>query len=137
MNLIDRRSNLWVMNPDGTFRNPETMEEYYRLNRLDNNLMKTMVGDVWVSTVFLLVNHGTQADPILFETMTFDESGGKNKAAAEFHESCWRYRTCQEALEGHKQVMKEVYEAQRELHHLPGAVKLVTVAKKILRLPKA
>lgn len=55
------------------------------------------VGDAWVSTVWLGIDHGFgYGAPILFETMVF---GG------EFDEWCLRYQTRAEALDGHRRVV--------------------------------
>lgn len=50
------------------------------------------VGNVKISTVFLVINHGYAGIPILFETMIF---GGKHN---EYQE---RYSTLAEARKGH------------------------------------
>ena len=56
------------------------------------------VGEAWVSTVFLTVDHnfGGRGAPILFETMLF---GGQHD------QSCWRYCTWEEAEAGHARVV--------------------------------
>lgn len=62
------------------------------------------VGDVWVSTVFLGVDHSwTLGPPVLFETMIF---GGPRDQ--ETH----RYHTWDEAEAGHKQLLEELANGQ-------------------------
>jgi len=53
------------------------------------------VGNKWISTVFLGIDHNWRTDgpPLLFETMVFqDDRAG----------DMWRYSTWDEAVEGHK-----------------------------------
>ena len=60
-----------------------------------------------VSTVFLELNHGTPDDPLWYETMVFIDEPDNVE--------CWlclRYRTKEEAEEGHRRVV----EALREGH---------------------
>lgn len=63
-----------------------------------NAVEKTRIGDVYVSTVFLGIDHSFTDDgpPILFETMIF---GGPNDQWQE------RYFTWDEALAGHNRVV--------------------------------
>lgn len=63
------------------------------------HVAKTYVGTVFVSTVFLGVDHAWSGRPMLFETMIF---GGKHD------EECWRYSTWQEAEDGHWRAVKLV-----------------------------
>jgi hypothetical protein len=58
------------------------------------------IGDFWVSTVFLGLNHNWWGDgpPILFETMVFDRSSHGKYARTGAQE---RYCTWDEALAGH------------------------------------
>ena len=56
------------------------------------------IGEAWVSTVFLILNHSWEpfGRPLIFETMIF---GGP-------HDSyCDRYSTWEEAEEGHRHVV--------------------------------
>ena len=53
------------------------------------------IGDAWVSTVFLSVDHGFGGRPILFETMIF---GGQ------YENGCWRYGSWDAAEAGHRRV---------------------------------
>lgn len=56
-------------------------------------------GDVYVSTVFLSIDHGFGGVPLLFETMIF---GGPH------HQWQDRYSTWQEAAAGHNRVVANV-----------------------------
>lgn len=62
---------------------------------------------VWVSTVFLVVNHQWgDGPPILFETMVFFQSAVGKKSLLE--NETRRYHTWDEAAEGHKQICELV-----------------------------
>jgi hypothetical protein len=61
------------------------------------------IGDVWVSTVFLGIDHSFSFDPVkpvLFETMCFSEKGDWSDF------NMRRYCTWNEAEEGHKQIVE-------------------------------
>lgn len=64
------------------------------------------IGDARVSTVFLGLDHSfiTVGAPVLFETMVF---GGK------FDEQQERYRTYEEAEEGHKRWVTKIAEGNK------------------------
>jgi len=51
------------------------------------------VGNKWISTVFLGIDHGFDGPPLLFETMVFEDDVAGDM---------WRYSTWDEAMEGHK-----------------------------------
>lgn len=59
---------------------------------------ETEVGDFWVSTVFLGVDHNfcEAGPPLLFETMVFRVSDGTPRTS-----SSWRYSTWEQAEAGH------------------------------------
>ncbi len=67
----------------------EGFEKSYRIVAQDQ------VGNKWVSTVFLGIDHNYRDDgpPLLFETMVFEDDHGGDM---------WRYSTWDEAMEGHK-----------------------------------
>lgn len=70
---------------------------YQTANR---HVQKDDLGSVWVSTVFLGLDHGWHdGPPVLFETMIF---GGERDQ--ETH----RYCTWDEAEAGHKQILEEL-----------------------------
>lgn len=59
-------------------------------------LEQTYIRDVFVSTVFLGIDHGYRNyEPVLFETMVF---GGENDGHQE------RYKTYDQALKGHHKI---------------------------------
>jgi len=66
---------------------------------------RTEVGDAYVSTVFLMIDHrfGDAGPPVVFETMVF---GG----AYDQHQD--RYTTYYDAVYGHQQVVNRVLESQ-------------------------
>lgn len=70
------------------------------------------VGEYWVSTVFLGIDHRFintgQKPPILFETMIFKDRGI----------DLWqeRYCTYQEALDGHNAIVERLKNGTQELH---------------------
>jgi len=58
------------------------------------------VGNKWVSTVFLGLDHSYGSEgPIVFETMVFENDQSKD---------CFRYSTWDEAVEGHIKVCSEL-----------------------------
>ena len=68
-------------------------EEKWRLQQL--------VGDYWVSTVHLELDHGFGKEHIWYETMIFKGQGSGNGE----DEYCDRYTTQEEAETGHKRVV--------------------------------
>lgn len=69
----------------------------YEVFRQQQRVAETTVGEIWVSTVFLGIdhNHSLSGPPVLFETMLF---GDCNLVG--------RYCTWSEALVGHRLVVK-------------------------------
>src|ERR1035437_3041909 len=63
----------------------------------DRHVAKTQIGDIWVSTIFLGLDHNRLGNgaPVLFETMCFIE--GDAGDTLPFN----RYRTWEEAEAGH------------------------------------
>ena len=93
--------------------NPLTMEQWVTLfdtqqQREDyRRVGSTQVGQVWVSTVWLGLNHSYgSGPPLIFETMAF----GPHSWAELFVD---RYSTEAEALAGHEKIVAEV----RRRHH--------------------
>lgn len=63
------------------------------------------IGEAWVSTVWLGMNHRFgDGPPLIFETMVF---GG------EYNDEQWRWSTPPEARAGHAAVVERVRESQR------------------------
>lgn len=70
------------------------------LETADRRVAETQIGDIWVSTVFLGMDHGFFSDdPLLFETLVFptEEFG-----------TMVRYFTWEEAEEGHRKVVQAI-----------------------------
>lgn len=86
-----------------------SIEEWGKYMKLGGNRRVALdhVDDAEVSTVFLGIDHNFFAkdDPILFETMVF--GGGE-----EFDGECIRYRTSEQALEGHKDMVFQLRKAK-------------------------
>jgi hypothetical protein len=64
----------------------------------NRRVAETTVGDAWVSTVFLTVDHNWSGvgPPILWETMIFD---------GEWDQHCWRYSSVEEARASHAAIV--------------------------------
>jgi len=68
----------------------------------------TKIGDVEVSTVFLVVDHNPLGDrPVVFETMIFREDNDDNEM--------YRYCTWKEAEEGHWKIVKNLVDTKNEI----------------------
>lgn len=94
---------------------PVSMEEHLALLNEDRKLKRDRrrvgwdeVEDYQISTVFLELDHNmwNPGDPILFETMIFGPEEPPDQMQ-------WRYRTYEEALEGHHRAVTYV---ERFLH---------------------
>lgn len=77
---------------------PCSRDEYLEQARDPTNhfLIRTELTEtIWVSTIFLGIdhNHGTEGEPLLFETMAFDDDEAIGQ---------WRYSTYADAEEGHE-----------------------------------
>lgn len=69
------------------------------MEEADRQVALTEKNGLTVSTVFLSLDHAFKGEPVLFETMVF---GGDNDIQG-------RYRTWDEAVEGHAKVCSEVF----------------------------
>lgn len=69
---------------------------------------------VWVSTVFLLIDHNYMNDgpPILFETMVFFQRRSGRRSPIESEQR--RYATYAEAEIGHEQMIKDILKLHRK-----------------------
>lgn len=70
---------------------------------INNRIVKQEhIGDKWISTVFLGLDHSWDESKVeIFETMVFEKN--------DYHELyCDRYSTWQEALEGHERALQWV-----------------------------
>lgn len=96
------------VSPDGIYDRagrPITMEQWAELRREDSykRVAETTVGDSWVSTVWLGLDHGWRsARPIIFETMVFRGPLDQEQE---------RYSTEEEALAGHYAMVKRAADA--------------------------
>ena len=102
-----------------------SVSEWVARMRLDHHVGSTLVGSkrvggkhqsnsLWVSTVYLGIDHGFEGNPLIFETMIF---GG------DFEDQyCERYATLGEAIEGHQRAVKFAKRLRRRLwwRHLMG-----------------
>ena len=90
----------WALEPDGTTRLLRDGESPTR--GMDNRrVAESTVGEMWVSTVFLGLNHSYHlgGPPLLFETMVFPSQDNYSDML------CWRYSTKAEAEAGHAAVV--------------------------------
>jgi len=87
----------------------ETGERHVRVTILSHRRR------IWVSTVFLGLNHGWFGIPLWFETMIFGTSidGAQD-----------RYTTWDEALRGHEKMVRRARQA-RQVRHVPVSMKNV------------
>jgi len=69
-------------------------------------LRQEYIGDYWISTVHIGIDHGWHSErPLIFETMVF--KGGSPERLGDDVETR-RYSTWQEALAGHEELLNEV-----------------------------
>lgn len=105
----------WIMDEDGTVRNPKSYEEVEEFRESGRaSLEKTwLVGEdgepIFVATVFLIHDHGMGWSleesgymPILWETMVFKGDD------PDFSEWSRRYKSSEEALIGHAEMVEEM-----------------------------
>lgn len=80
--------------------NPISGMQWARLFEDERHIGDDRIGDVRISTVWIGLDLGLQAPPLIFETMVFDEEGDWSV----------RYATEREAREGHARVVALVRE---------------------------
>jgi len=93
---------LYVLKLDTIPVEIETINEWRDYFDNNSNLVKKkQIGDAYISTVFLGIDHSGNLDgkPLLFETMVF---GGEYDRHQE------RYYTYEEAVEGHKKIVSAI-----------------------------
>lgn len=84
---------------------PATLQQWgVFMNKADRVVEQTYIGDIFISTVFLGIDHGTawldgRGPALTFETMIFRNDHG---------EDCWRYSTWDDAKIGHAAVVRRV-----------------------------
>jgi len=85
----------------------------------DRIVAQTRLGDIFISTVFLGMDHGfgRSSVPILFETMVFPENNLSIEEGGYVESECYRFATRTEALLNHKEMVEKyrqiVLKAQR------------------------
>ena len=70
------------------------------------------IHDVWISTIFLGMNHAYRDDlpPTLWETMTSVETQDLEPVKDhELNDKIWRYQSFDEAIAGHQKICKLVF----------------------------
>jgi len=110
----------WYCDPQGNYRRCQSLDEISDLNwKKDSPRIKSTIirgGRTFVvSTVFLGIDHNfydpTGADPILFETMIFDQTDASRSFSDLY---CDRYRTWLEAKLGHESTVAHLKENWRD-----------------------
>ena len=123
----------YILEDDGSIKTASLMEwaDWMENNREKRMIARDTVGDFYVSTVFLGLDHNfaETGTPVLFETMTFESAEtvrhilGKER---KFHKEAgeaglrteipeWgRWHTQEEALEEHKKIVEAVRTAQEK-----------------------
>lgn len=91
-----------------------TSQEHWEMlmeDRLGRRVAADTVGDYWVSTVWLGIDHGFgDGPPVLWETMIFAKGQGDP-----LNLDCWeqRYTSRKDAVEGHAKVVQQLKEESR------------------------
>lgn len=98
--------------------NPITAGDWARSFGEDRHIASDWVGDVWVSTVWLGMDHGIGGPPLIFETMIF---GGDHAGEQ------WRYPTEAAALAGHDQALALVAQSAPAQIRIPRIAYLVVL----------
>lgn len=86
-------SRNYILLPDRTTRPCADAAEYFECWAQDRRVLLTKMGNVAVSTVFLVLDHSYgEGPPLLFECMVFKDGGGTDYE---------RYETWDQAVAGH------------------------------------
>ena len=87
---------------------PATQDEWAKMfiddpkkKRVAETTVDTPKGRMWISTVFLGLNHSYSGGLEVFETMVFPEGDWAD-------ELCWRYSTWDEAVAGHEAAVTRI-----------------------------
>jgi hypothetical protein len=100
----------WLDEVDGRhfdlFGTPISIREWMELFRDTEKriVAQDHVGNYFISTVWLGLDHGWGGPPLFFETMVFDQSGERPHQDL----GCWRYSTWVEAELGHAEHLNEL-----------------------------
>ena len=94
------RETKYVENPDGTVRpEPDVLKWAAWFETADRCVALDESGTTWISTVFLGIDHNWgKGPPVLYESLV--ERDGEEATTR-------RYHTRQEALEGHRALVRE------------------------------
>lgn len=93
-------SSYFYMTKDGRVIETKSIKQYNK-HRNTMRVAITASGQIQVSTVLLMIDHGGPYDdePVIFETLAENSLG---------EIGMWRYKTLKEAQEGHIQVVREI-----------------------------
>lgn len=83
---------------------PDLVEWSKWFETAERHIALARVGEFWVSTVFLGIDHGLEGAPLLFETMVF--SGGYHVEYEGVEQR--RYGTAAEARLGHAEIVRSI-----------------------------
>lgn len=102
------RRPLWYKLDENKKVVPCSLYEFSRQiqNPESRTVGKTQLGPYHISTVFLMINHGSGGKPQWFETMIWSEKTQEHI----FFDYQTRYETYEEAIEGHETVVTMVRE---------------------------
>lgn len=97
------------------YEEPDLLKWGAWMEKADRHVAKSYVGPFYISTVFLGIDHSFDrpVEPILFETMVFDNGDGsalkswKDSTSLDIQE---RYATRSDAILGHKLIVKQIEE---------------------------
>ena len=95
----------YILNGKEIFKTDDIIEFSRAVEDFESRIVaQEKVGELFVSTVFLGIDHGWNRSnpPILFETMVFDPLNNEIEGLTE------RYATWDEAYEGHQNTVKKV-----------------------------
>jgi|ERR1700759_542596 len=95
--------------------NPISMWEFVGLSNSDERrISETQIGDYWVSTVHLVLDHSMFGNtPIIFETMIFNTNESFcNDEKDPYNRFQERYSTLQQAKDGHEKSCRMVREGR-------------------------
>lgn len=86
---------------------PISMREYFHLLAIPGYriVKQEHIGDYFVSTVWLGLNHGYSGSVLIFETMVFNQNPPENYE--NYHLPQERYATEQQAFQGHAKIATE------------------------------
>lgn len=104
------RSGFWILDGENLVETDLMGWGEWFQNFDNRRVAETTIGDAWISTVFLGIDHNFSGDgpPLLFETMVFFDREDLRD------EIMMRYATYAEAREGHDTLVAMMSMTQRE-----------------------